>query len=123
MSDTIKTTRLQGNELVVDRDPTQDHSHEDPYVALRDAFDAMERRLESFTHRRRGEVKSHALPAVGTNLHDHLGVYLTYRCNKPVTLYGFFRPDRAAMAGLQPDRSLDHELLVQETLLRCTGVL
>jgi ribosomal subunit interface protein len=56
---------VPGNELVVDRDPTQDHSHEDPYVALRDAFDAMERRLESFTHRRRGEVKSHALPAVG----------------------------------------------------------
>jgi predicted dehydrogenase len=30
----------------------------------------------------------------------------------------------ATMAGKQPpDRSLDHELLVQETLLRCTGVL
>jgi predicted dehydrogenase len=30
----------------------------------------------------------------------------------------------AAMAGRRPpDRSLEHELLVQETLLRCTGVL
>jgi predicted dehydrogenase len=30
----------------------------------------------------------------------------------------------AAIAGRRPpDRSLDHELLVQETLLRCTGVL
>jgi predicted dehydrogenase len=30
----------------------------------------------------------------------------------------------ATMAGWrQPDRSLDHELLVQETLLRCTGAL
>jgi predicted dehydrogenase len=30
----------------------------------------------------------------------------------------------ATMAGQRPpDRSLDHELLVQETLLRCTGVL
>ncbi len=43
----------------------------------------------------------HALPAVGTNLHDHLGVYLTYKCTKPVTLYGFFRPDRAILAGVQ----------------------
>jgi predicted dehydrogenase len=30
----------------------------------------------------------------------------------------------ATLAGQQPpDRSLEHELLVQETLLRCTGVL
>ena len=43
----------------------------------------------------------HPLPAVGTNLHDHLGVYLTFRCRSPVTLYGFFRPDRAALAGLR----------------------
>jgi ribosome-associated translation inhibitor RaiA len=56
---------VPGNELVVSRDPNQDQSHEDPYVALRDAFDAMERRLESFTRRRRGDVKSHAVPALG----------------------------------------------------------
>ncbi len=42
----------------------------------------------------------HPLPAVGSNLHDHLGVYLTYRCREPVTLYGLFRPDRAILAGL-----------------------
>jgi choline dehydrogenase len=42
----------------------------------------------------------HALPAVGKNLQDHLGVYLTYRCREPVTLYGLFRPDRALLAGL-----------------------
>jgi choline dehydrogenase len=38
-------------------------------------------------------------PGVGRNLQDHLGVYLRYRCREPVTLYGFFRPDRAAWAG------------------------
>ena len=37
-------------------------------------------------------------PAVGRNLQDHLGVYLTYAARDPVTLYGLFRPDRAAMA-------------------------
>jgi len=38
-------------------------------------------------------------PAVGANLHDHLGVYLTYACAKPVTLYGLMRTDRALIAG------------------------
>lgn len=56
---------VPGSELVVNRDPEKDRAHEDPYVVLRDAFDAMERRLESFTRRRRGEVKAHVVPAVG----------------------------------------------------------
>lgn len=43
----------------------------------------------------------HALPEVGRNLQEHLGVYLTYRCKDPVTLYSLFRPDRAVLAGLQ----------------------
>jgi choline dehydrogenase len=38
---------------------------------------------------------------VGANLQDHLGVYLTYECLDPVTLYGLFRPDRAARAFLR----------------------
>ena len=37
-------------------------------------------------------------PGVGRNLQDHLGVYLTYACKDPVTLYALFRPDRAALA-------------------------
>ncbi|MEM7446335.1 MAG: choline dehydrogenase [Pseudomonadota bacterium] len=44
---------------------------------------------------------AHALPGVGKNLQDHLGVYLRYRCNQPVTLYSLFRWDRALRAGLQ----------------------
>lgn len=39
-----------------------------------------------------------ARPEVGRNLHDHLGVYVTYACKDPVTLFGLFRPDRAARA-------------------------
>ena len=35
---------------------------------------------------------------VGSNLHDHLGVYLTYACKDPITLYSLFRADRAIMA-------------------------
>ena len=33
--------------------------HEDVYVAIRDAFDAMARQLEDFAHKQRGDVKSH----------------------------------------------------------------
>ena len=42
-----------------------------------------------------------AAPGVGENLQDHLGVYLTYACNQPITLYSLFRPDRAIWAGLR----------------------
>ena len=56
---------VPGSELVVSRDPEKNRAHEDAYVAIRDAFDAMERRLESYTHRQRGDVKAHEQPAVG----------------------------------------------------------
>jgi ribosome-associated translation inhibitor RaiA len=45
---------VPGSELVVNRD-----AHEDPYVALRDAFDAAKRMLEEYGCRQRGETKSH----------------------------------------------------------------
>lgn len=35
------------------------HSHEDAHVAVRDAFDAMRRRLEDQARVRRGDVKRH----------------------------------------------------------------
>lgn len=46
-----------------------------------------------------GVEVAHALPGVGTNLQDHLGVYLTYKSSKPVTLYSLMRADRALWAG------------------------
>lgn len=36
-----------------------DPAHEDPYVAVRDAFNAARRQLESYERRRRGEIKRH----------------------------------------------------------------
>lgn len=50
---------VPGKELVVSREPHKDHSHEDPYVAVRDAFDAMRRQLEAFARQQRGDVKTH----------------------------------------------------------------
>lgn len=49
--------KVPGGEIIVNRD-----HHEDPYVALRDAFEAAGRQVEDYVRRRRGEVKSH-LPA------------------------------------------------------------
>jgi ribosomal subunit interface protein len=44
--------RVPGEEIVVNRERPHDHAHEDVYVAVRDAFSAMERRLEDFVRRR-----------------------------------------------------------------------
>lgn len=42
-------------EIAIRRARPADHSHEDPYVALRDAFHAAQRRLEDYERVRRGE--------------------------------------------------------------------
>lgn len=36
--------------------------HQDPFVALRDAFRAVRRKLEDYRRTRRGEIKSHSRP-------------------------------------------------------------
>jgi len=46
-------------ELVVNRDPSGRHAHEDVYVAIRDAFDAMRRQLQDHARKERGKIKSH----------------------------------------------------------------
>jgi ribosomal subunit interface protein len=46
-------------EIVVDREPDKHSAHEDPYVAVRDAFDAATRQLEDYARRRSQRVKSH----------------------------------------------------------------
>lgn len=45
---------VPGNEIVV----TQNHA-EDVYIALRDAFDAANRRLADYAHKLRGDIKTH----------------------------------------------------------------
>lgn len=47
------------DQILVTRDPGDEHAHEDIYVAVRDAFDAARRQLKSYAARRRGEVKRH----------------------------------------------------------------
>jgi choline dehydrogenase len=48
--------------------------------------------------RRHGLAVVHDSPGVGANLQDHLGIFLQHECREPITLYGLFRPDRAASA-------------------------
>ena len=53
--------RVPGNEEIV----SNMHHHEDPYVALRDAFGAVRRRLEEVARETRGDVKLHDTPGHG----------------------------------------------------------
>jgi putative sigma-54 modulation protein len=57
---------VPNGEVVVDHAGGDDPSHEDVYVTLRDAFDAMGRRLKAWTQRRRGDVKNHYPRMTGT---------------------------------------------------------
>ena len=51
---------LPGGEFEAGRTTEPDHSHEDPYVAVRDTFDALRRQLEDFVRIQRGDVKAHS---------------------------------------------------------------
>ena len=52
-------------EIVVNREAGEDHAHEDVFVALRDAFDAMQRQLQDHARQQRGAVKVHEAPPSG----------------------------------------------------------
>src|SRR5690606_1538920 len=58
--------RVPGAEIVAGRDPDKDQSHEDVYVAMRDAFDAARRQLEDRIRIVRGKVKTREGPPRGT---------------------------------------------------------
>lgn len=49
-----------GSELVVNRT-----EHEDLYIAVRDAFEALERKLEEYARQQRGTVKTHSEAPLG----------------------------------------------------------
>jgi ribosomal subunit interface protein len=57
--------KVPGAEIVAGRDPAEHQAHEDVYVAVRDTFDAVERRLEDHARRRRGAVKTHEAQPTG----------------------------------------------------------
>lgn len=56
---------VPGGEIVVNREADKDHSHEDLYVAIRDAFKAARRQLEDYARIQRGQVKRHETPPRG----------------------------------------------------------
>ena len=54
---------VPGREIIVGRDPDERVTHEDPYVAVTEAFKAARRQLKTAAQRRRREVKRHTLDA------------------------------------------------------------
>jgi ribosome-associated translation inhibitor RaiA len=56
---------LPDEEIAIRHAHFGDHSHEDPYVALRDAFRAARRKLEDYERKHRLDVKAHIAPAEG----------------------------------------------------------
>jgi ribosomal subunit interface protein len=57
--------RIPGADIAINRAGPHDHAHEDVYVALRDAFDAAERKLEDAQRRRDHRAKVHEVPPHG----------------------------------------------------------
>jgi ribosome-associated translation inhibitor RaiA len=51
---------VPGDELVVNRQPPEQQTHQDLDVAIRDAFESAERQLKEYARQRRGEIKTHA---------------------------------------------------------------
>jgi ribosomal subunit interface protein len=49
--------KVKGHEIAITR-----NADADPFVALRDAFDAARRQLEELAHTRRDDVKAHSRP-------------------------------------------------------------
>ena len=56
---------VPGKQVVVDRNPGKNGSHQDVYAAVRDAFNAARRRLEEHSDKRRQRVKTHEVPPHG----------------------------------------------------------
>jgi len=56
---------VPGREIVTSPERTPHHSLTDAYVAIRDAFDDVRRRLEDYERRRRQQVKAHEVPDHG----------------------------------------------------------
>ena len=52
-------------EIAVSHEQHDEHSREDVYVAIRDAFGAAKRQLEDYARIKRGDVKVHEIPDYG----------------------------------------------------------
>lgn len=60
---------LPGHEIAINRNPPKDQTHEDVYVAIKDAFEAAGRRIEDVARERRGDVKTHEAEPLGKIAH------------------------------------------------------
>lgn len=56
---------VPGKELVVNKGSDEHHEHEDVYVAISDAFNAIGKQLKEHTSRLRSDVKTHEVPPHG----------------------------------------------------------
>lgn len=54
-----------GGQIIASHEHRERHSHEDPYIALRDAFRAVRRQLEDYERERRQDVKRHTPESTG----------------------------------------------------------
>jgi len=59
------SVQMPGSTLHIDRRPGDDDAHTDMYVAIRDAFNAMERQLRKWQDQKKGRPESHATPLQG----------------------------------------------------------
>lgn len=57
--------RVPGSELAVNNKPGNVNAHEDVYVAIRDAFNAVERQLKKWKQKAGGQIKAHEMPLQG----------------------------------------------------------
>ncbi len=56
---------VPNGELVVSREPKENHDHENAYVAIRDAFISMRRKLQDYANKQHKLVKHHDIPLHG----------------------------------------------------------
>ena len=56
---------MPGQTLTIDHRPGDNHAHTDIYVAIRDAFNAMERQLRKWRDQKKGRPEVHAEPLQG----------------------------------------------------------
>ncbi|MFN3522688.1 MAG: cold shock domain-containing protein [Phenylobacterium sp.] len=61
----LQITTPGDGDVMIDRNPPEDHAHEDAFVAVRDAFAAARRRLQDRRRRDQGLVKTHEGPPAG----------------------------------------------------------
>lgn len=59
------SVQMPGSTLHIDRQPGDDHAHTDIYVAIRDAFNAMERQLRKWLDLHEGRPEFHVVPIQG----------------------------------------------------------